>query len=293
MNKNVLLENKYLISLELYDALEKGYWNNERLLSKNSNGIYLVMFRVLNKDTNVLIYNYMYYPNIFFICLFAYLIVKDKYINSIIYKEWGDYLTIIDYKFNDSNLEDKFIFNKYNEHLRKSLYGISKSEYIVSNYNETFNLINRMTYVADSKIMSELIDLAYKRCYIEFIKKILGSNNEYNLLEKILENDKEKININIMNSCLFVVQDLSLLIKCIKDKNYIVNEGPQKWIGQINSISNFLSCLDIDFRNSLYNHNRYHIKNKNIDKRFELNRSKFSFKNIHMNIGNVRWYTTV
>ncbi len=49
--------------------------------------------------------------------------------------------------------------------------------------------------------------------------------------------------------------------------------------------------LYLYFRNSLYNHHRYHIKNGNISKRFKLSKRKFSFNNIHMNIGNVRWYS--
>jgi hypothetical protein len=299
---NILLDNRYIISPELQDALEKGRLpssplsvaSGDKLLNKNYKGIYLVMFRILKKDSNILVYNYIYYPYIFFSCLFTYLITKDKYINSVIYKEWGDYLTVIDYKFNDSNLEDKFMLNIYNEHFKNLINTMSNTKYIASNYLEMFNFLNRLLYIADNEIMSELIDLACKRHHLEFLQRILGSFMEYDLNKKKLDNDKKEddVNINIINGCLFVVQDLNLFIEGIKNKNYIVNEGPQKWRGQVNSINNFLNCLDMDFRNSLYLHNLYHIQNRNIDKRFELSKSKFSFNNIHMNLGNVRWYST-
>jgi DNA-directed RNA polymerase len=57
-------------------------------------------------------------------------------------------------------------------------------------------------------------------------------------------------------------------------------------------MNNFLTCFDIDFRNSLYKHNQYHISNRGLDPKFSLRKSSFSFRNIHQNIGGVRWYST-
>jgi hypothetical protein len=48
----------------------------------------------------------------------------------------------------------------------------------------------------------------------------------------------------------------------------------------------------MDFRSSLYNHSLYHVKKGTVSHRFALDKSKFSFRNVHMNLGNVRWYST-
>lgn len=46
--------------------------------------------------------------------------------------------------------------------------------------------------------------------------------------------------------------------------------------------------MDNDYRSSLYNHHNYHIEKGMLDRKFELNKSHFSFRNIHMNLGNIR-----
>jgi hypothetical protein len=78
-----------------------------------------------------------------------------------------------------------------------------------------------------------------------------------------------------------------LFVNSIENRGLHINAGPQKWRGQVSSINNKLLCLDVDFRNSLYNHSVYHSAlNKPIPK------DRFSFKNIHMNLGNVRWFSS-
>lgn len=49
-----------------------------------------------------------------------------------------------------------------------------------------------------------------------------------------------------------------------------------------------LTCLDIDFRYSLYKHNQYHVINNGLDVKYSLTKSKFSYRNIHQNISGVR-----
>lgn len=73
--------------------------------------------------------------------------------------------------------------------------------------------------------------------------------------------------------------------------------SPQKLRGSINSIASSLSLLDSDFRYSLYTHNYYHSKSLNrsgSNPRFikKLGESKFSFTNIHLNLGLVRYSST-
>ena len=65
---------------------------------------------------------------------------------------------------------------------------------------------------------------------------------------------------------------------------YEINKGPQKWRGQISGLSYRLSCLDIDFRKSFYN--QYHSLMSGYS---NIPKNKFSYNNIHMNLGGVRW----
>jgi hypothetical protein len=91
---------------------------------------------------------------------------------------------------------------------------------------------------------------------------------------------------------LFVVQDKEALLKNISDKGYTVSQGPQAWRGQISSINSFLNYLDVDYRNSLYHHSKVHYSKGNILKSFKdetLTKEHFSFRNIHQNLGNIRW----
>jgi hypothetical protein len=72
-------------------------------------------------------------------------------------------------------------------------------------------------------------------------------------------NDNPLDKVSILNSCLFVVNDLNKFLGDIRKKGYNINGGPQRCRSEINSLKSFLSNLDIDFRESLYNHNNYHV----------------------------------
>ena len=85
---------------------------------------------------------------------------------------------------------------------------------------------------------------------------------------------------------------MRILIISIKNRNYNINAGPQAHRGRVNSINNKLSILDMEYRKNLYNHNNYHVSTGSVSPRLRLNKEKFSFNNIHMNIGSVRWSTT-
>lgn len=90
---------------------------------------------------------------------------------------------------------------------------------------------------------------------------------------------------------IYIVSDLKgftddlLKINAFRDIKS-VNSGSQKFRGSTSYLNNILSRLDKDFRDSMYNHNlRFLGKNA-------LKKSKFSFKNVHMNLGYSRWYST-
>ena len=76
------------------------------------------------------------------------------------------------------------------------------------------------------------------------------------------------------------------------NKKYIVNRGPKVMRDQLNSISSFLACLDSEYRNNLYKYHLDCISKGVLPYQYKVPRSKFSFRNIHMNLGKVRWYST-
>ena len=46
--------------------------------------------------------------------------------------------------------------------------------------------------------------------------------------------------------------------------------------------------MDRDFRLSMNNHNQYHLNKGNIPLNYFIDKSKFSYQNIHKNLGYVR-----
>jgi hypothetical protein len=152
--------------------------------------------------------------------------------------------------------------------------------------------INKLAFVGDYDIISDLVDLAVKKNHKEFANIIFDNKHTYELFNRTfrfnIEDTNDIKNPNIINGCLFVVDDLSMFLTKIKSKGYVINAGPQKWRGQVNSMNNFLTCLDIDFRYSLYKHNEYHVNYTGLGSNTSLSKSKFSYRNIHQNICGVR-----
>lgn len=235
----------------------------------------------------------MYSSPLFLWPLLRYLSYKDDSIPNAVFRDWGDYIAIVDTSLGEhfpfvSNLE----LSLFHDNLRSLLDSVVESEYLGTDLESTISIINKLTYLADYNLMYKLIDLANKRNYLEFIKEILNSIDNHEMLISKLSSIENVRSINIINSCLFVVKDLDKFINNLKDKGLSVNCGVQSQRGQVNSISNFLSCLDMDFRKGLYNHNRHHVLSGNIDKKYQLTRDKFSFTNIHINTNNVHYYST-
>ena len=75
------------------------------------------------------------------------------------------------------------------------------------------------------------------------------------------------------------------MLKHVVDKGFVISQGPQKWRGQLNSMHSFLGGLDMDYRESLYNHHRGYLDS---DLYSRLDRKHFRFSNIHKNIGIVK-----
>ena len=149
-----------------------------------------------------------------------------------------------------------------------------------------------LIYVSDYIKMSSLLDNSFNKDYYEYSKVIYNNicSNKFTDKKIFLNNDVKLT--NPFNRILFIVQDKESLLKNILDKGYTISEGPQSLRGQINSINSFLNYLDVDYRNSLYNHSKLHYSKGNILKSFKdetLTKEHFSFRNIHQNLGNIKW----
>jgi len=153
-------------------------------------------------------------------------------------------------------------------------------------------LSKNLIFISNYEKMSCLLDYSFSKNYYEYSKIIYNNICPDKFIDnKILFNKDVELS-NPFNKLLFVVQDKEALFKNISDKGYNINQGPKKWRSQINSTNSFLNYLDTDYRNSLYNHSILHYDKGNLDKSWKdeiLTRKHFTFRNIHQNLGNIRW----
>jgi len=79
-----------------------------RKVIKNKEGIYLIAISILNKERKILVYNYIYYNDLFYLTLIVYFLVRNFFITKDNH-EWGKYLVILDNKFLDYNSVGNYI----------------------------------------------------------------------------------------------------------------------------------------------------------------------------------------
>jgi hypothetical protein len=77
---NSLDVNNCLFTPELLSYL-LGY-NKDSKVFKNRDGIYLIAFRVLNKEKKSLVYNYVYYNDILCLTLIVYFVLRNYFITE-------------------------------------------------------------------------------------------------------------------------------------------------------------------------------------------------------------------
>ena len=291
--RSYLDTDEYIISHELHASLWQECYTSPDGSPNPDLGLkkfYVVMIRVLNKDSRSLVYNYISYSHLFY-HTFAYFLYYRSSVIGNAYKEPSNLLSLLDSSLYDSVIDDKQYMNKdmfESDVLFKDL-PLYKSNYIGNVY--IFRLINKLCLTVDINYMAFLISLALNKKYLDFIKETLGPLEGYDKLVKAYDSNNIEP-INIINGCLFVVSDLDKLVLAIKKYNYNINTGPQQHRGHVNSINNSLSMLDSEYRKSLYMHHKYHIARGKLDTAFRLDRDKFSFRNIHSNLGGVKWYST-
>jgi hypothetical protein len=83
--------------------------NKDSKVFKNKVGIYLIVFRILNKKKKSLVYNYIYYNDFHYLTLIAYFLVRNYFISKNNH-EWGKYLVILDKIFLNYDLVDKYFY---------------------------------------------------------------------------------------------------------------------------------------------------------------------------------------
>lgn len=81
---------------------------NHRKMYKNKEGMYLIAFRILNKEKKSLVYNYVYYNDLLYLTLIVYFMVRNYFIIKDEH-EWGKYLVVLDNKFLNYHDVDKYI----------------------------------------------------------------------------------------------------------------------------------------------------------------------------------------
>jgi hypothetical protein len=123
------------------------------------------------------------------------------------------------------------------------------------------------------------LDVLFEELYVNEYEKE-PAYKKYLNIEDAKVNLRLKHNKNIIFNFVFLIKDLDSLLNNLKHLN--VNEGPQKDRGKCNFLNSNLIHIDNAFRNSMYLHSNLICKSI-------LTPSHFDFKNIHMNLGNVRW----
>ena len=157
--------------------------------------------------------------------------------------------------------------------------------------------------VANSSIkflIKKVLEKDYKNLLLFILKSMKLRLDKYNYdteyAELFFKFEKYFLDkYNLLDRMIFVTSDLEGLIRDLNNElgdGIEVNQGPQKWRGQINYLNFIINKIDSDFRYSMCRHNEYHVSNRTIPENYLLGKSKFSFKNIHLNLGNVRYYST-
>lgn len=142
------------------------------------------------------------------------------------------------------------------------------------------------------KEMGELVNLLNLKDEIGILKALGKDISSINELLEYVNNSKKDTIHNYLSRFIFIVSDLDSFISSVKENiNKDVNQGPQKLRGRSSYISYILTRIDKSFRDSMYNHNRLYldkIPNNEFKKERYIPKSCFSYKNIHLNLGNVK-----
>jgi hypothetical protein len=92
VESNSLDIHNCLFTPELLAALLRSYKDestyfkhssiNHRKMYKNKEGVYIINFRILNKEKKSLVYNYIYYNDLLYLSLIVYFMTRNYFITN-------------------------------------------------------------------------------------------------------------------------------------------------------------------------------------------------------------------
>lgn len=301
---NMLLQDRYLIKDKLENFLSIA-WDvkSPRLINPtDKEGFYMVVFNVLNsKNKRTLVYNAVKYNYVFLECFLIYVLIEQMSLATYNSTQASDFYFCVDTKL---NCFDSSLLESIQKHYDM------KTENVLHLLNTTLKPLNPIEALKiEHRWQPPFIsidDMSEILVYI-FLKRKEDLLNKLNICCKIEDKKDDKLRsmyiqrinykakykeiFNLMSKFVFIVSDLDLLLNNLKKVGFAdVNAGPQKFRGNPSYLSFINTTLDQDFRNSLWLHN---IRWAYASKRQPIPRGLFSFKNIHMNLGSVRWYSQV
>lgn len=93
----------------------------------------------------------------------------------------------------------------------------------INNSLSLFDFLKKTTTVKNSISITCLIDLAIKRDYFKFFTTVYPQT-DVEVFKKFIPIEKY---IYMIKDCIFLVQDLNLLLSNLRKKSYGVNRGPK------------------------------------------------------------------
>lgn len=174
-------------------------------------GIYLVAFRLLNGEKRVLVYNYIYYPYMFYTCLINYLISIRSEENRpyYAYREGGHNLIVVDEQFDLKKSISSL--NEMNLHFRALCHG-GLENYEILQYTDKINI--RANYETTSSLILSACNKEYSLFLITILKLIPG----YRTDELGLRDSDWLTDVSLINKPLFVVEDINLFLESVQKK---------------------------------------------------------------------------
>lgn len=285
-------KDKYIISDELAFFLRNPntYLTPEKI-KKDDKSLYLVCFRkVKNNNEDIIVYSYIKYHPLFYDLWFNFLLSDRTSDNTT--NEMGDLLYLINRDIYDNfSKSNKYLTEFSDEFDRINNRRISHNLNVngTNDYKDVLTTMHKFNMYCSNDDIINLLSLGFNNENFDFVKQVYTIQNPNIKWEINNKSDCNKKN-NILNGCILLTNDLNSMIKKFQSKGFKINGGPQRFRNQTNSGSFTLDMLDIDFRNASFYHGVYHYCYKGwlSQDRF-LTRDKFSFKNIHIKCGYVRW----
>lgn len=233
-------------------------------------------------SSSCLTYSYLWYNSIFIKLLLHY-IEKLKMLDGKLLNVNNMLFVIDKLLLNYNTIDDYSDFPNWNLNYvyKDNLFKLNLVE-IISVFTN-----NEPTYASSEEILY-ILDALHKGYNAELVDFLTKNSNILDLYKKeiITLNKKKNYNNNIIFSFFFLVKDLEGLRDNLKAlKKVDSNGGPQRKRGMCNLTDFNVLNVDNGFRRSLFLNST--LFNSRLTER------DFSIKNIHINLGKIRWHSTI